>query len=313
MLLKDKLEIILITYNRKSFLEKTFNQIFSDDSPIKNLNITVLDNKSTDGTSQFIDEYTKNFPNVKHIIHNRNIGGNGNIARAFEIASAEYLWILCDDDDFDWSNWQQIETAINNDYDVIFTEISNFKHFTNIASIMRGATFVPATIYKTELITDDVMQNAMVNNVNLFPHLAVMCYAVNENKKIFIPDKGIINIGNRTKGAMESGFYTSKKENTHPYARDMFLVVGFVNSIQMIKDKKKRAYILNHMSAKKTGFFREISANFKRNRFFYNNSFKNICDVFCGINCWQKIQFVFALTWLDILYFVKKFLLRKNK
>ena len=314
-LLEDKLEIFLITYNRRDFLEKTLDSIFSENSPIKECQITILDNKSTDGSTELIDEKIKNRLNVKHIVHNRNIGGNGNIARAIELAgSKKYFWVLCDDDEYNWDNWSEIENAINSDYDAIFTEISHFKHFKNDASILRQATFLPAVIYKTDLITSDVMQNAVSNIINLFPHLALICHVINENKRVFIPQKAIVIVGQPV-NAKNTGlaYFTSTKENTHPYVRDMFYIVGLINSVQMIKDKKRRAFILNHISAKNTGFFREISANFKRNRMFYNNSFKNICDVFAGINFCQKIQFLLALIWLDFLYAVKRFILRDKR
>ena len=58
MTLSDVLEIILITYNRERFLKRTFEQIFDNEkSPIKNLEVTILDNNSTDGTSDLIKKY----------------------------------------------------------------------------------------------------------------------------------------------------------------------------------------------------------------------------------------------------------------
>ena len=94
--LEDKLQIILVSYNRCKKLRKTLAKILGHDSPIRNCSITILDNKSTDGTSEFIEFLCKKHQNIVHVIHNRNIGGNANIARAFEIASMQYLWILCD-------------------------------------------------------------------------------------------------------------------------------------------------------------------------------------------------------------------------
>lgn len=313
MILNDILEVVLITYNRKSFLENTLSKIFAENSPIKDLQITVLDNKSDDGSSELIEEYCKNHQNLKHIRHKKNIGGNANIARAFEIAEKKYVWVLCDDDDYDWDNWQFVEKGLEEDYDIVFTETSNFQHFKNIASYTRAATFLPSVIYKTDLITDDALTLAYSNTINLFPHLAFFCDAINQNKKIHTPDKSVVIIGNRPKKAVETGFYRGIDKYIHPHVKNMFLIVGYINSVQLIKDKKQRTFILNHMSCKKTGFFREISANFKRNRLYYENSFKNICDVFCGINFWQKCQFIVALVWLDIIYFIKKFILRDKR
>ena len=120
--LNNKLDIVLITYNRKEFLEETFGQIFAQDSPIKDFDITILDNHSTDGTSEFIQEYCLKHPNIKHIRNKVNIGGNANIAKALvEIPTKEYVWVLCDNDSYDWSAWNEIEQAVKDNYDVIMT------------------------------------------------------------------------------------------------------------------------------------------------------------------------------------------------
>ena len=120
--MKDKLQIVLITYNRKKYLQRTFDQIFAKDSPIKDYDITILDNASTDGTSELIKEYKLKFPNINHIRHNINIGGNANICRAFELgvtSGKEYVWVLCDDDKYDFSNWHEVEREINAKKDII--------------------------------------------------------------------------------------------------------------------------------------------------------------------------------------------------
>ena len=50
MINTEDIEIFIITYNRKEKLKKTFEQIFDSSSPVRNLDIKVIDNCSTDGT-----------------------------------------------------------------------------------------------------------------------------------------------------------------------------------------------------------------------------------------------------------------------
>lgn len=126
-MLKDKLEVFLITYNRKKYLEHTLKMLYSRNSPVRDFQITILDNKSTDGSSELIDKYIKDFPHTRHVIHNRNIGGNANIARCYELAKKEYFWILCDDDEIDWDGWDGVEKAImEENADVVV--VSNYVH-----------------------------------------------------------------------------------------------------------------------------------------------------------------------------------------
>jgi GT2 family glycosyltransferase len=86
MKVKNSLEIILITYQRHSYLQNVFCDFFAPQSPLKDLDFTILDNASTDGTSELYKEYAAKLPNVNYIRYNKNIGGNANIARAFELA-----------------------------------------------------------------------------------------------------------------------------------------------------------------------------------------------------------------------------------
>ena len=120
--LKDKLQIYLITYNRAKCLKYTLKQIFAPNSPIRDFNITILNNASTDKTDEVIEEYQEEFPNLVHIKHSINIGGNGNIVRAFEMAGScgkEYAWVLCDDDVFSFKGWKELENAILEEKDII--------------------------------------------------------------------------------------------------------------------------------------------------------------------------------------------------
>lgn len=288
MNLKKDLEIILITYNRQKYLQKTLKQIFADDSPVKDLDITILDNKSTDGTSKLIQEYVKKFPNIKHIIHNRNISGNGNIARAYEIASKKYLWILCDDDEFDWTYWNEIEEGLEKDYDVVMTERNSQSSNLSIPVIVNELTFVPAGIYKTENITDDVMQNIMANIVNSFPQLMLVCHIVNNNKKIYIPEHTIIT-QNFNKG-ISHGFTRGFKQDIHYRLTNLHWFVGYINSYQMIKDKKLRHQCCEVLWIGKSFAF-SMSVFLKENGLYSYN----ICDIFNGISFKQKIIFLAVL------------------
>lgn len=310
-MLNDFLEIILVTYNRKGHLTNTLEQIMSETSPVKDLDITILDNKSTDGSSELIEEYTRKHPNIKHIRHNRNIGGNGNIARAFELASKEYLWVICDDDNYDWTYWREIENAIKQKKDIIIHSKCELQYSKkkNIGKLLRQLTFLPGSIIKTDLVTDDIMQNSMANIQNMFPHLAIYCHVINEGKEIFVTEHEIVKRGECAQTDYIRGF----EKEIHPRIQDMFFTVGFINSVQMIKDKKLRKFIIDNMDPKDIGFFRAISKGFRNNRIQYHNSFRNFCDVINGLSFVQKIQFLAALIWLDIVYFVKKFILRKIK
>lgn len=289
-MLKNDLEIILITYNRKHHLQNTLSQIFSEDSPIKDFEITILDNKSTDGSSELIQEYVNKYPNIKHIRHNRNIGGNANITRAFETASKKYVWVLCDDDEYKWTYWSDVENAVKEDYDLIV--VSNYANpDKNVSQLLKQLTFVPAGIYKTEYITDTVMVNANFNISNMFPQFAIFSKFINDNKRIYICKHWIVNM------FVNDGYesYTRGLDNDkNEYMNNMFWHIGFLNSVQLIKNKKLRAEIIDNMNLDNKNLLYNFAQIFDINKVHFNNSLKNLFDAYCAVNFRQKIVFILA-------------------
>lgn len=243
--LKEKLEVILITYNRKKHLKRTLEQIFADNSPIKDLNITILDNKSTDGSTELIDEYCQKFPNVNHVIHPRNIGGNANVARAFEISKQEYLWVICDDDLYYWDNWYKVEKAIEENKDAIVLANHNITDPNNISDIVFQMTFLPSTIYKTSFLTQETIENIYYNVSNMFPHVPVGISIINAKGKIVVLDTPIvkngyeqaINAGKPDDAADVSYTRGTTVSKLYPNRKNMPWYVAYINSLTLLEGK----------------------------------------------------------------------------
>lgn len=316
MYLKEKLEVILITYNREKFLKRTFEEIFDNElSPIRNLDITILDNNSDDETYELIRKYQVKYPNIKHEKNCRNIGGNANIAKAYTMATKKYIWVLCDDDTYDFEGFEQIEKAIEEDYDVIFVQ----KIEKDFPSIYTKASFVPGCIYKVSNFTDTVICNMYDNISNMFPHLALMAKNINDKNKIYIPNKDFIRtyLGNSSYDCYIRGY--KDKEEIPQWRKNMFWGVGYFNSCALIRDRKVRKDILNNV---KMGYCKNLSQSIKNdlklNYLFYNNSLYNMFCLFNPLSFVQKIFFikVFILFLFNIIFYYKfcnkKFLYMQN-
>ena len=307
MSIDNILQIILITYNRKKHLQKTFEQIFASNSPIRNYPITILDNASTDGTSELIQEYCKNFPNITHIKHKRNIGGNANIARAFESASKEYLWILCDDDFYNWDNWNELEQAIlSNNYDMLFTCTQLIRDKKDISQLTHQATFIPGVIYASKRITDDIMQN-IHNTINTMFCQTMLSTDIicNTPEKIFVPNKDIVlRIPNGEEE--DKTVIRGRIESTvHPDTKNVFWHIGFIQAIQVINDKKKRDYIVEHTRFTDIftqSFFSYMVFIVEYNHLNKKGNLKNIANLFFNINFTQKITLIFAFLTYHLIY-----------
>lgn len=239
MSIKDKLQIILITYNRAGHVENTFKQILDEKSPVKDYNILVLDNNSTDTTRNVVEEWQKKYPKLKYQKNKYNIGISGNIAKAMEIADRQYLWIIADDDKYDFSNWSEVENAINNNEKIIC--ISRYAYQENTDTMIEcqigQLTFIPAIIFNTSEFNDSVMRNAFDNIYTLFPHLIPVINFLNNGGKIYVTQKPIVENGMDLKTDCS---YTRGHKNSEicNRSRKMQWMLGFCEVMSYMKDEK---------------------------------------------------------------------------
>lgn len=239
MLIKDKLQIILITYNRAKFVKQTFERFFFDGSPVYDYDFLVLDNNSTDNTAEVVAKFSQKHPNIKYTKNRYNLGISGNIAKAMEVAEKEYVWIIGDDDIFDFSNWNEVEQAIENEEEIIVVSrygIPNGKE-EEIPYQLSMLTFITGGIYKTSLFDDTIMRNTFDNIFTLFPHLVPVVQAINENKKIYVVKKAIADNGMEEEQKDCSYIRGQNKENLCLRTKTMIWGIGYANICQMIKNK----------------------------------------------------------------------------
>lgn len=309
MSVKDKLQIILITYNREKQLQKTFEQLYEENSPIKDYDILVLDNNSTDGTRAVVERFMQSYPNLKYQKNKYNVGLSGNIAKAMEIADKEYLWTLADDDKFDWSHWGEVENAIKNDEELIFVARYALpdESVNDPAWWILQSTFVPAYIIKTSLFTDDTIKNSFDNIYTLFPHLCPILKFINDNKKAYVVSSYVV----------ENGLYHNLCGNDPSYVRgnikdDLYLrtqtmswEVGFANIISMLKDQNMRDQCLNVMINFSFDSDEDVFVRMMVARYYKKDSWFQLLDVYLQVNdgMQKKIRKEFRWKHLIIKYY----------
>ncbi len=88
---KKLISVNILSYNRKDSLKKTIKKVIEQN--YKNIEVIVVDNASTDGTSEMIK---LEFPDIKLIVLEKNIGIAG-WNTGFKIANGEYVLVLDDD------------------------------------------------------------------------------------------------------------------------------------------------------------------------------------------------------------------------
>lgn len=296
MSISEKLEIFLITYNRAKKLENTLNQVFAENSPVKNFDITIIDNNSTDSTKDVVFKFQALNSNLKYEKNKYNIGGNANIVKAFCKANKEYVWILADNDDLCWDSWNEVEKFIQEGSDAIIVADYECPKY-DIAQLFDQMTFLPGVIYKTSNIDDTVIGNMEFNISNMFPHLALAAKLINENKKISFTDNAIVLVRSNCD---ENGEYIFtrgyNRDSIHPLQKGMNWLSGYANSLYLIRDKKIRNYIISH-----NRYCTELNSA----RVLYwmkkqpeQNLYNYLC-VFAVLSFWNKLRFIVNL----ILYY----------
>lgn len=291
----DVLEIFIVTYNRESYLKRTLDTLLK--SPVKNCRITILNNNSTDGTAKICLKYSLKYPNITFIKHPFNCNGNTNIVKAFELSGTKkYVWVLGDDDVFSFKYLKQIDKAIEQDYDCIIVNKKWLPENYNLGQFLKQFSFCSGFMLKSSLITDDIIQTMYDMTQWLLPHFAIAGDIINNNRSVYVVDKEFVHHGIDND---KIGCYTRGIKDTHPYRRDMYWFCGFVNAIQIIKDKKLVHKAIDEFFEYNmlNGFIYEL----RLNRTYYNNNFKNVTDIYAGLNARQKILFIIAYIFINRL------------
>ncbi len=120
----------ILSYNRKNDLRNTLFKVFEQD--YKNIEVIVVDNSSTDGSSEMVKQ---EFPLVHLIKLYKNIGIAG-WNEGFKIAKGEYVLVLDDD------SYPENGTILNG--------INEFNKNQNLAVVAFGVYNTKLKVYETK-------------------------------------------------------------------------------------------------------------------------------------------------------------------
>lgn len=296
-------EIAVITFNRKPFLEKTLNKLLEQNSPVKDCAINVYNNHSTDGTTELLNTYAQKYPNLTHILNRRNVGLSGNICKAMENASKKYIWIVCDNDEIDWTHWPSVQKGLEEDNDIVLASrfyIKNAKA-ANIGLKIAQLTFLPSGIYKTKYLTDFVTAWMYNDAFNVLPHIVLACAIINEKGSIYIPDGSIVLMKTNPEWSSKK----SEKDNEvsvldrlsskrHPKASAYAFETCEINSCSLLDNKKYVRQLIDVLSHKeKLNGYGPFYSLHRAIRWYFQGktSYANLMDIYHILPYSQKANF----------------------
>ena len=99
-----ELSVIIPTYNRGNYLDRTLNSLFKQDYPLSKYEVIVVDDASTDNTYKVLDKYLKKYSNLQVIRNNENRGSDYARTLGVKMAKARVL-VFTDSDCILYPDW----------------------------------------------------------------------------------------------------------------------------------------------------------------------------------------------------------------
>jgi glycosyltransferase involved in cell wall biosynthesis len=239
------IEIILITYNRVRKLRDTLNALIASD--LSELKITVLDNCSDDGTSEYLlDTLHSGSLNFTYIRHPVNIGASANTMRAYEIATENYVWIICDDDVYDFSAFKDVQDLLKCEQpDILVVGSPSRSSIQELFPFMTEKmlcaselsetrlpillTFLPAAIIKTKKLKSCDFRIGYALSHTLFPQFFWISRMLDENWTVYVMPK----------------FAITRPDTGQDKLSDFIHMNGYLGGVSSIKDMALRCHSSN--------------------------------------------------------------------
>ena len=142
------LTALIVAYNHKNSIAKAIESVLEQKTNFK-FQIWVLDDASTDGTSDIIKEYANKYPDkITHVLREKNLGGIQNVFQAVSKIDTKYYSTLEGDDYWCDENKLQIQVDIlENNPDCSFCAHNTLKKYpTNENHIQHNQQYLKSKI-----------------------------------------------------------------------------------------------------------------------------------------------------------------------
>lgn len=248
-MLEDVLHIFVITYNRCERFRNTLAQLL--ESPFAKCKITVLDNCSEDQTRAVAEEFSGRFHDLELITHRINIGGDRNFLRAIELSSKFYTWVLCDDDNYDFSDTQELISEIESRRYHLYYVASREKKYldwasygaTTVQTLINGGaryhfsvTFLPSLIFRTGIYDC----YCFFQSKHLFPSVPFVNKTIRYDLPIYISRSEVV----------------VRSDLSMPEASPLYFFKEWIEALQTIEDRGLLEKVIQQMTHQ--GFLKSL-------------------------------------------------------
>lgn len=166
------LTIAVPSYNMENHLLKNLNT-YCDEELKESLEVIILDNASTDGTSKIANAYTNQYPEIFRLISRSSRGYGSSINEAIREAKGLYFRIVDADDwvettellkliqdlktcnsDIVQTHYQTVHMVTNARHDIFMKEVIFGYEYTDFNTCHTNVPCIHSIIYRTSLLKD---------------------------------------------------------------------------------------------------------------------------------------------------------------
>ena len=152
-----KYSFILPVYNVKEFVSRCVDSI--ERQKDDDYEIIIVDDGSTDGSSDYVDEYSKNHPKIK-VVHKENGGLSSARNEGLKYANGEFI-IFVDTDDWITDDYlEKVGNAVKAEPDVDIVKFNFYRRFSNGDCAKKESNLKPG-VYTREAIESEILADAI--------------------------------------------------------------------------------------------------------------------------------------------------------
>lgn len=164
-----KISVIIPVYNAESTLETSINSVINQSIGFENIEVIIVNDKSTDTTKSIINQYCSQYPNIIGIHLDKNSGFPGKPRNiGIEHATAPYLIFLdADDEYFPHAFEVYYKTIINENSDMVMGS-----HYWNLDNNKMKVRILHECDDKSDLININPLLNEKTFNMTTYYNVA---------------------------------------------------------------------------------------------------------------------------------------------
>ena len=168
------LSVIVPVYNAEQYLHQCVDSILNQ--TLKDIEIILVDDGSTDNSGQICDEYEDEFSNI-HVVHQKNTGLYGARLAGMEHCKTKYVTFVDADDFIELDAYAHAVEAMSNNIDIILFDIYNYSEQMQVRK--KSKTVFPYGVYHRDeiktIIYPKLIWDGSVGNA-IQPHLVTKVF-----------------------------------------------------------------------------------------------------------------------------------------